>query len=386
MPLNLPSRKQIFDGEISFISIDTNVILEEGRDFNKGRLNQVPNLVPHPIQLHLTDVTVREVARHFHDNAHQLRDALSRASRLLEQHGFDSNVLTDLRSQTSNLDLPHYLDYINKYVERCRGGILAVESHDLIDRVFDRYFDRRPPFSTPNKAKMEFPDAVSLLVLEDHALRKNSKAILVSKDKDWKEFIASSSVLYHVNTLDELFEYFQATGNLQSRFKVFAIDEINQEGTPWWNSMFYAVADHVITSAWKLSKQPESSWLRYESKAIAQYPKEFMVDESSVKLWPIADGCVLEVQVRVEVDLYVEFEQFERFEIEQGLHDWYPQQIEIEDATVSINVAAFVTFVGDIENPPANPTIHVDISRGEYEWIITSGKPTQFDLVDSNNS
>ncbi|WP_321852699.1 hypothetical protein, partial [Burkholderia diffusa] len=64
MPQDRPTAAQLWSGEISFFSLDTDLIQSAGYSFDVGVLNQLPQVSPKTMQLLLTDVTAREIVSH----------------------------------------------------------------------------------------------------------------------------------------------------------------------------------------------------------------------------------------------------------------------------------------------------------------------------------
>lgn len=57
-------------------------------------------------------------------------------------------------------------------------------------KLYELYFNNKPPFHKSNDKKFEFPDAIALLCLEAYAL--NNGILVVSEDKDWVAFCHAS--------------------------------------------------------------------------------------------------------------------------------------------------------------------------------------------------
>ena len=64
MPKGIPTPEQLVDDEVTFFSLDTDVIQAAGYNFEKGALNQLPRQLPRSIALQLTEVVLREIVGH----------------------------------------------------------------------------------------------------------------------------------------------------------------------------------------------------------------------------------------------------------------------------------------------------------------------------------
>lgn len=58
---------------------------------------------------------------------------------------------------------------------------------NIIKEVFDDYFEGKPPFGDAKK-KSEFPDAFTLKILEEYAVKNNIEISVFSADKDYSDF------------------------------------------------------------------------------------------------------------------------------------------------------------------------------------------------------
>jgi len=64
MPKGLPTAAQLWQGEVSCFSIDTDLIQAAGYNFDEGALHQLPKQLPASMRLQLTEVVVEEIVRH----------------------------------------------------------------------------------------------------------------------------------------------------------------------------------------------------------------------------------------------------------------------------------------------------------------------------------
>ena len=82
-------------------------------------------------------------------------------------------------------------------------GCEKLKDTELVDTavLFEGYFAGKPPFGT-DKKKFEFPDALALNALERAAEVRGIGILVVSKDKDWRNFCDNSSHLYIVENIE----------------------------------------------------------------------------------------------------------------------------------------------------------------------------------------
>ncbi|MBP9893424.1 MAG: hypothetical protein KBG84_16085, partial [Planctomycetes bacterium] len=64
MPKGTPTPEELVNDEVTFFSLDTDVIQAAGYNFEKGALNQLPRQLPRSMKLQLTEVVLKEVVGH----------------------------------------------------------------------------------------------------------------------------------------------------------------------------------------------------------------------------------------------------------------------------------------------------------------------------------
>lgn len=86
---------------------------------------------------------------------------------------------------------------------KSRTACCEVLKHDGISLtdIMARYFSARAPFSEGGAKKDEFPDAVTLMTLENWAEHHNYRLLAISGDKDWQRFAETSEWIDVVKTI-----------------------------------------------------------------------------------------------------------------------------------------------------------------------------------------
>lgn len=192
--------------QITVFSLDTSIIQSAGYRLDSGALKVLREQIPDWMRLVMPEVVVREVVDHRMQAvraAHQeAENALGQLERSL------GTSLERLRTQLTQYRLIErspaaFTKEIAAYAARFRGEILELKSLSIITEMFDRYFNLEPPFGGTKKSKSEFPDAASLIALEQYAEEKRTNAVLVSGDGGWQSFAAQSPNLYCVSSLED---------------------------------------------------------------------------------------------------------------------------------------------------------------------------------------
>jgi hypothetical protein len=79
MPKDLPTAAQAWE-DVSFFSIDTNLIQAAGYNFAQGALHQLPNQLPESIGLQLPEIVVSEIVKHRMESVHKAHKLLQGAA------------------------------------------------------------------------------------------------------------------------------------------------------------------------------------------------------------------------------------------------------------------------------------------------------------------
>jgi hypothetical protein len=206
MPAGSPTAKQLWEGEVSFFSLDTNLIQAAGYNFEKGALHQLPKQLPRSMSLQLSEVVLSEIVKHRMEPVHEaLRNFTTSSDKLRRLTDLDLSAVdkafSDLNAEKRADEL--FRKQVQDYAARCRGGVLEFGGLDPRE-LFRRYFATQAPFGERADKKSEFPDAASLLRLEKFACDNTTKGLLASGDAGWAAFAEGSEHLYCVKSIEDL--------------------------------------------------------------------------------------------------------------------------------------------------------------------------------------
>jgi len=170
------------------IAFDTSFI--ESQNFLAGsKINDLSKLCKDKsIKLFMTDITFREIISRFNENLKQTsekiikpREQLTSSARLLRNFADFANYFDFQDISVKKLSKRFYQSFTD-WIKENNITIITTD-HITIKPVFDDYFDKKLPFKD-GKKKHEFPDAFSLYALTDYFKKHNSKAYLLTLDKD----------------------------------------------------------------------------------------------------------------------------------------------------------------------------------------------------------
>lgn len=85
MHKGIPTPKELVDDEVTFFSLDTDVIQAAGYNFERGILNQLPRQLPRSMKLQLTEVVLKEVVGHRLQSVKEAADKFQNATAGLQR-------------------------------------------------------------------------------------------------------------------------------------------------------------------------------------------------------------------------------------------------------------------------------------------------------------
>jgi hypothetical protein len=371
MPKGPPSIAQIWNGEISFFSIDTNLIQKAGYNFEQGILNQLPKVSPETMGLLMPDVVVREIVNHLMKSVSAATRSFESASGAIKRAvGVDMTAVDDLFKNLSVEDFAasSFRTRVENYVERARGSILPIQGEDLAERVFQLYFSESAPFAERKDKKCEFPDAVCLLLLEDLARDQGKTCILASDDGGWSDFAENSKHLYCVKTLDELIELFRASGEHAAAVTARVTAAIEDVQSAVRAALRDGLDQHVRGSTWNVDDIYSGySGVRVEADLHEAQLKSYDLQPEATKVWNHSSDravWVIEVTalVKVEVTIDATFYQWDSID-----RDEFQLTSQLVDRERELEIKAFLTCTGPLEeSDPTNWDIEVEIADKQY--------------------
>ncbi len=382
MPKELPSAADLWEGAITFFSIDTDLIQSAGYDFSAGELNQLPAQLPAKMKLQLTEIVAQEIIKHRMEPVLKSIAQFKASSDALKRTaGLDmANIDGDFENLNAEIfATARFRHLIEDYVSRCRGQILPIDGAGLAAQVFAYYFAGKPPFAQRADKKSEFPDATTLILLEMFAKENQTKGIFASRDSGSSEFAAQSEYLYCVKSIDELATLFAATDEISQAIKSRVLEAISVEPSVVLNQLHSAIEDHVAEAQWNIGDIYSGTVARVEGHVSEVRLNRYTVHRDNAEIWAADDeagawivelGASVEVVVIVSITFFV-WDSIDREEIELDTQQFeFPSNVEVQ---------AFLNCSGiNKENAPEEWEVDVDISSGEYDVDVGEIDP-EFD-------
>lgn len=369
MPQGKPTVEQLWNGEVSFFSIDTDLIQAAGYNFEEGALHQLPNQLPHWMKLFISEVVAQEIVRHRMQPVKEAVDKLTGASTDLKRLAKTPLEAVDqsfAELQVSQAAAAYFRDQIEAYAERCRGAVLPIDGEALAAQIFGLYFGDKAPFGKRRDKKSEFPDATSLLLLEQHAIKNDTTGIIASGDGGWTAFAEESERLYAVKSVEELATLFVATTAHAEALKAKIQQAIANPASPLRFQLAEQLREHVTEADWDTSEVFSGSG-RVEAEVYDVQMSGYEVPEDQTKVWATAEErgtWIVEVTahvkatVRVSVDFYI-WDSIDREELSFG-SETVRHETEVE-------LKAFLTCSDvQLDSEPEAWRIDTDLASGSY--------------------
>lgn len=370
MPEGLPRAAELIGKNVTFFSLDTNVIQSLGYKFDVGALHKLALQRPEWMRLQLTEIVEREVKAHRMVSVLEAIQQLSSASdKLARASGMDMisvnnafEVLNIERSASTAFD-----EQIKKFVDRLGGSVLPIEGPSLAKEMFSRYFEEHPPFESKKDKKFEFPDAAALLVLDEYARSNNTLGILVSNDTGWASFAKASRFLFCVKSLDDFTALFASEGANAETVKRQLRESLSDPLSPLARELERALGNHVEESSWTVGDLYSSGNQRLEGDVYESSLASYDIDLPGINVWFVDHDpsmCLVELSTSIKAKVLVSVEVFvwdsiDREELSIG-------SVEVTETT-EFEVDVFLTYHGELlDQPPSEWEVDIEIADGDY--------------------
>ena len=368
MPKDLPTAAQAWE-DVTFFSIDTNLIQAAGYNFAQGALHQLPNQLPESIGLQLPEIVVAEIVKHRMESVHKAHKLLLGAAD--ELHRLTAIDVSEVRGSVEKLNAieaasQRFTQQVHDYAALCRGAVLPTAGAGAVTSLFADYFAQRPPFGLSEKKKSEFPDAMCLWQLEQYANDNDTIGIIASDDKGWKQYAAESETLYCASSIDELAALFAATNEHAESIKTKIAAAVKDAGSPLGTALAHALNQHIANAQWDASEVHTGSAYRVEPETYDANVVEYSIDGDanvwSVKGEPTTWIVELTVRVKANVDLSVEFfawDSIDKEELSLGAQEFTTEE--------EVDVEVFLTCSDvHLETEPSDWNTDIEIADGRY--------------------
>lgn len=175
--------------------IDTSIFDKNALRLESGLLGKLKQFKNSPVDILLPDVIKNEVQSHLEKHIKTSRNALEKSINDAGHHlFFDGSTLNEAKKLLIDSDEIKTLASlrINNFIKDT--GALEIECSDYISisDVLKQYFSNKAPFAETGKKKNEFPDAITLLAVDEWSDIENKTVLAIARDKDWESYCSAS--------------------------------------------------------------------------------------------------------------------------------------------------------------------------------------------------
>jgi hypothetical protein len=166
------------------VFLDTTVFDQNSHNYTSTTFKKLAELVKeNKIKIYLTTITTREVEAHIKE---EIEGAQADINAIFKKRRFLKNAThpsVSMVSEGMKVDEVIYGlgEQFRNWMSEVSVELIPIEGVSIED-VFDKYFDRQPPFG--EKKKTEFPDAFTIAALERWCKEKSARMYLISGDSD----------------------------------------------------------------------------------------------------------------------------------------------------------------------------------------------------------
>lgn len=368
MPKNAPTVAEAWE-EITFFSIDTNLIQKEGYNFGQGALHLLPKQLPESIGLQLPEIVVTEIVKHRMEPVEKAYSGLKgSADELHRLTKIDTSSVHSSIEQLNAMEAAKQLftKQVHDYAVQCRGAVLPTAGASAAESMFADYFAQRPPFGKSEKRKSEFPDAMCLWLLEQYAKEKDTIGVIASDDNGWKEYAARSQRLYCVGSIEELANLFVATTEHSKAIKEMIARAVADASSTLGFALAQELEGHVANSEWDCSEIYSGSSYSVEAEFTGAEVVEHEIAgdiniwsvEGERTTWVVELTASLKLNVHVSVEFFA-WDSIDRDEISIGSHDFTTQEdLEVDVYVTCANV--------HLDSMPSSWITDIEIADGSY--------------------
>jgi hypothetical protein len=296
-------RSAIEGSRVGAITLDTSIFDSSECNLHYKLFTSLKQFSGTGVQFCLVDVICGEVKSHISARASAAASQLRAAAREFREawrvvDGVDRvmDAAGDLSDAKKAAD-----DQLDGF--QLVTGFRTLRSSELVDLeiVLNQYFEPSAPFAASAEKKSEFPDAIALNALEAWGAKNETFVVVVSRDKGWSEFAASSNWLVFRTDLRRTLGAFNSEDSFVAKAIIAAANKGKAEDLS--SEIEIAVARHVDSLAPVISAETAHYYEdEFESATVLQtHP----IDVTRVAALDSDDNEILisfDVVVDVEID------------------------------------------------------------------------------------
>lgn len=292
------------------IAIDTSIYQRHGFKFDQGLLKTLEQFKGKPAGLLIPEIVAREIIDHIAQKANEAAVQLERAHRNYDEEFGSSKESSFHALQTQSGEEVAKRKFAN-FVKNTGAKIIKTEGLLNVQKLIDCYFNKKPPFPATGKKKSEFPDAITLLVLDEYAKRNDIRILSVSADTDWKEYISTSERMNHTDDLAKGISEFQTQESLFEVCKQLS-HLFKDPQSIYLSELKTEISKKITQQSFKYEAYSEFTW-EEQFLALDFIDLEFFSGNEEATFYPVSirhDKITVETKVIIKAKAIGEFSLF----------------------------------------------------------------------------
>ncbi|CAE6906237.1 PIN_12 domain-containing protein [Ectopseudomonas oleovorans] len=292
------------------IAIDTSIYQRHGFKFDQGLLKTLEQFKGKPAGLLIPEIVAREIIDHIAQKANEAAIQLERAHKNYDEE-FGSLKENNFHASQHQSGEEVAKRKFASFVKNTGAKIIKTEGLLNVQKLIDCYFNKTPPFPATGKKKSEFPDAITLLVLDEYAKRNDIRILSVSADTDWKEYISTSERMSHTDDLAKGISEFQTQESLFEACKQLS-DFFKDPQSIYLSELRTEISKKITQQRFKYEAYSEFIW-EEQLLALDFVDFEFFSGNEEATFYPVSikhDKITVETKIIIKAKAIGEFSLF----------------------------------------------------------------------------
>ncbi len=290
------------------ILLDTSMFIAHALKLESGLLEKLSQFADGPILLLVPDVIKNEILYHITEKIRQSIKSLEKSINDAKDHVlFDTEKFIEARNFLTPGQSPEELaqSRLDAFLKKTNAKIIDCNNYTTIELILRKYFKNEAPFAATGKKKNEFPDAITLLAVEEWAKQNEKIVLAVAKDKDWENFCTNSTLIDYIENLSDGLSKFQEKITTHAFIKKLKEEIEIGQAADIFNTIEYELKSQIN---WMTPDQEATSHLFWEPEGISLDLKKFNFQNMDFKIINAEnEKIVVSAMVNMEIRAEGEF-------------------------------------------------------------------------------
>ena len=229
------------------ITLDTCILESQSFNLENGLLSRFEQFSKtKDIIFVMSKIVLNEMISHMEEDTKESISMYKDALKTGLFYRIDDDITEEKIKNVKKLDIKSIVEKrIKKYVDKTGLQIIPTDGVD-IQKIIEKYFNRKPPFS--ERKKEEFPDALALQSLENWAVKEAKRVLVISNDNDWQEYCKDSTNLICVKTIEEALSSLYKDENFSKQLLIDIFSDYDK-----YETLMNSINEEIMNTSDKLS-------------------------------------------------------------------------------------------------------------------------------------